>query len=234
MTHAPADSTLYRMILRGQIYISLGRRLGSMELGVSATVPRTFFKAVVGGLRNFLSGAGRGRRVDLLVVDVPVIISDKFQQSIVYEDVEVPQIQFIDRVVDLSVVLQRRVPTVQTVQKTGEIPQLQFLDKVDDARCCTTTGAGSGQSRKLWRFRSCSALTRWTTSLLCRSSCRLRCLSSSAELDYDGSEGFFQPFWPFFALLWVVPELSAIFRSPRWRRVLCHRGLLHKFILRAC
>ena len=64
--------------------------------------------------------------MDLLVVDVPVIISDKFHQSIVYEDVDLPQIQFIDRVVDFSVMLQRRVPTVQ---KTGEIPQLQFLDK---------------------------------------------------------------------------------------------------------
>ena len=109
------------------------------------------FKAVVGGWRNFLSGAGEGegegvRWVVLLVVDVPAIISDKFQQSIVYEDVEVPQIQFIDRVVDFSVVLQRRVPTVQTVDKTGEIPQLQFLDKVDDARCCTTTGAGGGSA----------------------------------------------------------------------------------------
>ena len=47
-------------------------------------------------------------------------------------------------------------------------------------------------------------------------------------------DGFFRPFWPFFALLRVLPELSAIFRSPRWRRVLCHRGLLHNFILRAC
>ena len=48
-------------------------------------------------------------------------------------------------------------------------------------------------------------------SLLCRSSCRLRCLrfSSSPELGYDGSEGVFRPFWPFFALLRVVPELSA-------------------------
>ena len=38
-----------------------------------------------------------------------------------------------------------------------------------------------------------------------------RCLrfSSSAELAYDGSEGVFRPFWPFFALLRVVPELSA-------------------------
>ena len=31
-----------------------------------------------------------------------MIISDKFQQSIVYENVKVPQIQFIDRVVDFS------------------------------------------------------------------------------------------------------------------------------------
>ena len=27
--------------------------------------------------------------------------------------------------------------------------------------------------------------------------------------DYDGIEGVFRPFWPFFALLRVVPELSA-------------------------
>ena len=78
--------------------------------------------------------------MDLLVVDVPVMISDKFQQSTVYEN-KVPQFQFVDRVVDFSSLLQRRVPTVQTVQKTGEIPQLQFLDKVDDTRCFTTTGA---------------------------------------------------------------------------------------------
>ena len=47
-------------------------------------------------------------------------------------------------------------------------------------------------------------------------------------------DGVFRPFWPFFALLRVLPELSAIVRSPRWRRVLCHRGPLHNFILRAC
>ena len=42
VTHAPADSNLYIAILPGQIYISLGRRLGLMELGVSAIAPRTF------------------------------------------------------------------------------------------------------------------------------------------------------------------------------------------------
>ena len=38
--------------------------------------------------------------------------------------------RFIDWVVDFSVILLRRVPTVQTVQRTGEIPQVLFLDTV--------------------------------------------------------------------------------------------------------
>ena len=38
-------------------------------------------------------------------------------------------------------------------------------------------------------------------------------------------EGFLGGSDAFFALLRVVPELSASFWSPRWRRVLCHRGL---------
>ena len=50
---------------------------------------------------------------------------------------------------------------------------------------------------------------------------------------YDGDEGFFGLFRPFFALLRVVPDLSASFRTPRWRRVLCHPGLLHNFMLQS-
>ena len=38
-------------------------------------------------------------------------------------------------------------------------------------------------------------------------------------------EGFLGGSDAFFALLRVVLELSASFWSPRWRRVLCHRGL---------
>ena len=44
----------------------------------------------------------------------------------------------------------------------------------------------------------------------------------------------FRGFSAFFALLRVVPELSASFRSPRWRRVLCHRGLLHNETVATC
>ena len=70
-------------------------------------------------------------------MDVPAIISDKFQQFfIVY--VKVPQLQFIDRVVGF--VVRRDRYTVQTAQKTVVIAQVQFLDGWDTRRC-TTTGA---------------------------------------------------------------------------------------------
>ena len=71
----------------------------------------------------FKGGLGRCWRV-LSVVDVPVIISDKLQQSKSYVNVEVHQIQFIVTVLDIPVATQRRFPTVV------EVPQVQFLDKV--------------------------------------------------------------------------------------------------------
>merc|ERR1712084_55842 len=46
--------------------------------------------------------------------------------------VEVPQVQYIDRVVDVPVVKQRHVPSVQKVQKTVEVPQVQYIDRVVD------------------------------------------------------------------------------------------------------
>ena len=45
---------------------------------------------------------------------------------------EIPQVQFLDKVVDLAIVEQRQVPMVLTVQRSVEIPQvrqLQFIDK---------------------------------------------------------------------------------------------------------
>ena len=35
---------------------------------------------------------------------------------------------FVDRVVGVPVVMQRQIPTIQTVRKTGKFPQVQFLD----------------------------------------------------------------------------------------------------------
>ena len=58
------------------------------------------------------------------IIDVPTLQ--------IQETVEVPQVQFIDKAVDVPVVIQRQVPTVQKMQKTAEVPQVQFIDKVVD------------------------------------------------------------------------------------------------------
>ena len=52
-----------------------------------------------------------------ILVDVPVIMQLKFQQSVPLEKVKVPQVQFLDRLLEHPVVPQRWVRTVETVQK---------------------------------------------------------------------------------------------------------------------
>ena len=42
---------------------------------------------------------------------------------------EIPQLQFPDQVVDVPVVVQRQVPSIETVQKTVEVPQTQSIVK---------------------------------------------------------------------------------------------------------
>ena len=46
--------------------------------------------------------------------------------------VEFLQVQYIDKIVHVSVVMQRQIPTIQTMQKTVEVPLVQFLDRVVD------------------------------------------------------------------------------------------------------
>ena len=130
VTHAPADSTLYRAMMRGQLLHPSGAAPGFDGAGSIRHRSQNFLRRWGLGAELFKWGWGGGFGC-----------SDKFLQSMSYVGLAVPQFQFINRVVDSYVVLQRRFPTVQTVQKTGVILQVQFLDKVDDARCCTTTGA---------------------------------------------------------------------------------------------
>ena len=58
------------------------------------------------------------KSVGFPVMDVPVLLSDKFLQFKEF-DQNAPQIQFIFRVWDIPVVQQRRLRIVQPVQKTG-------------------------------------------------------------------------------------------------------------------
>ena len=50
----------------------------------------------------------------------------------VQKTVEVPQVQYIDKTVDVPVVKQGQVHAVQAVQKTVEVPQVEFHDRVVD------------------------------------------------------------------------------------------------------
>merc|ERR1712206_18087 len=43
-----------------------------------------------------------------------------------------PQVQYIDRVVDVPVERQRHVPMIQTVQKFVDVPQIQYVERVVD------------------------------------------------------------------------------------------------------
>ena len=72
------------------------------------------------GIPSALLGCHQVRGAHLApVMDVSVILQLKFLHS--YENVEVPEFPFLDRVLQLPVVLQRRLRAVQTVQKL-ELP----------------------------------------------------------------------------------------------------------------
>ena len=69
--------------------------------------------------------------------------------------VEVAQVQHIGKVVDVPIVMQRQVPTIQTVQKT-EVPQVQFDRVVDVPVVLQRQGPTIHGYRNLWTFCMCS------------------------------------------------------------------------------
>ena len=58
------------------------------------------------------------------------IIQEKINQ--VTRHIKIPQVQFLTKVDDMPVVVQRQVSTAQIVQKAMEVPPLQFTDTVND------------------------------------------------------------------------------------------------------
>ena len=104
------------------------------------------------------------RRLLASVVDVSVIMQLKFQQSFV-EFYKVPQLQFIERVVFISVASQRQgsqCKLCKTVDST-----VQFFAKVLTCPCCSCRAANCGlpavaAQRQVW----------FTCQLLCSDWCR--------------------------------------------------------------
>ena len=72
--------------------------------------------------------------VNTVEVERPKLIKETVQEKInqVTKHIKIPQVQFLAKVDDMPVVVQRQVSTAQTVQKAMEVPQLHFTNKVND------------------------------------------------------------------------------------------------------
>ena len=72
--------------------------------------------------------------VNTVEVEKPKLIKETVQEKInqVTKHIKIPQVQFLNKVDDMLVDVQRQIPVAQTVQKTTESPQLQFLDQAVD------------------------------------------------------------------------------------------------------
>ena len=72
--------------------------------------------------------------VNTVEVEKPKLAKETVQEKInqVTKHIKIPQVQFLNKVDDMLVDVQRQIPVAQTVQKTTEIPQLQFPDQAVD------------------------------------------------------------------------------------------------------
>ena len=60
----------------------------------------------------------------IYVVTASIETGSRIQQK----TVEMPQLQFVDELVDISIVIQRQVPMLHTAQKTVQVLQVQYTD----------------------------------------------------------------------------------------------------------
>ena len=144
-------------------------------------------------------------------MDVSVTMLLKLQQFVEY--MEVPQLQFLDRVV--VQLLHRDRYTVQTVQKSVEILQVQFLDwfgppVVVQRQVRGSDGAENSGVPQVQYFDrvvdvpACSSSTRFGRSVILQRQVHAdsgRCLRFSLCWIMMAVMGFLAHFAPFFALL---------------------------------
>ena len=62
--------------------------------------------------------------------------------------------KFVDRFVDVSVIMQRQVPAAQVVQKTVEVPQTHFIDRKVDVPVVQQTQVDPQQTNVTMRLRN--------------------------------------------------------------------------------
>ena len=92
--------------------------------------PKMFYYEMKGDYYRFLAECATGDAKSKASDDVCVAYAEATKGQ---KTVEVPQVVYIDRAVDVSMVSQRQTPMIQKVLKTVEIPQVQYIGKIGEA-----------------------------------------------------------------------------------------------------
>ena len=109
----------------------------------------------------FLSDTVQQRFLEQIpVVDVFVIMQLKFLQSKSCENVKVPQIQFIVRMLDIPVATESGTRSAKLCRRLARFHRCSSWVVVDASIVVQRLVSGLRQCRKLWKFRSCSSSTR--------------------------------------------------------------------------
>ena len=72
--------------------------------------------------------------VNTVEVERPKLVKETVQEKInqVTKHIKIPQVQFLNKVDDMLVDVQRQIPVAQTMQKAMEVPPLQYVNRVVD------------------------------------------------------------------------------------------------------
>ena len=72
--------------------------------------------------------------VNTVEVEKPKLVKETVQEKInqVTKHIKIPQVQFLNKVDDMLVDVQRQIPVAQTMQKAMEVPPLQYVNRVVD------------------------------------------------------------------------------------------------------
>ena len=130
-----ADAREYAIMLEAELQRIYAGILALMdELIPSATTgePKAFYSEKKDDYHRFLAERATG--------------DAKWQAPMiqkVLKTVEAPQMQYSDRIVDLPVVTQRRIPIIQTAQRTVEVPKIVSQDSIQQQSRRTTCGHSS-------------------------------------------------------------------------------------------
>ena len=92
--------------------------------GTTGGTMRLSYCDVLVFVRGLTTVAVHRRNIDIVAVTEQVHVIQTVQKA-----TEIPQLQYIDNMIDISVVEIVQFPRVRVVAKTDEIPQLQCIDE---------------------------------------------------------------------------------------------------------